>query len=118
MKAHHAIVVVGSGGAGLAAALAAAETARAKAVACQITLIEKAPQGSHGGNTRWSPSYMRMAAPDRVAASFADDLDTISGGHMDRAYVQRLATDAPATTRKLGAFDRRTRMSSLMPRPR
>ena len=97
MKAHHAIVVVGSGGAGLAAALAAAETARAKAVACQITLIEKAPQGAHGGNTRWSPSYMRMAAPDRVEASFADDLDAISGGRMDRAYVQRLAADAPAT---------------------
>ena len=97
MRAQRAIVVVGSGGAGLAAALAAAEAARAQAFACGIILIEKAPQGAHGGNTRWSPSYMRMAAPDRVEASFADDLDTISGGRMDRAYVQRLATDAPAT---------------------
>jgi tricarballylate dehydrogenase len=40
---------------------------------------------------------MRMAAPDRVEASFADDMRAISGGRMDRAYVQCLATDAPAT---------------------
>jgi len=110
MTAHPAIVVVGSGGAGLAAALAAAEAARAKAVACPITLIEKAPQGAHGGNTRWSPSYMRMAAPDRVEASFADDMREISGGRMDEAYVGRLAAAAPPTIAwlaRLGiAFDR------------
>ena len=110
MTAHPAIVVVGSGGAGLAAALAAAEAARARAFACRIILIEKAAQSAHGGNTRWSPSYMRMAAPDRVEASFVDDLDTISGGRMDRAYVQRLAAEAPATIAWLTghgvAFDR------------
>jgi tricarballylate dehydrogenase len=103
MTAPPAIVVVGSGAAGLAAALAAAEAARTKDVACQITLIEKAPPGAHGGNTRWSPSYMRMAAPDRVEASFAGDLDAVSGGRMDRAYVHRLAAEAPATIAWLAA---------------
>ena len=97
MKAQRAIVVVGSGGAGLAAALAAAEAARGQAFACRLILIEKAPQGAHGGNTRWSPSYMRMAAPDRVEARFADDMRAISGGRMDEAYVSRLAGEAPAT---------------------
>jgi tricarballylate dehydrogenase len=110
MTAAPTIVVVGSGAAGLAAALAAAEAARTKDVACQITLIEKAPQGAHGGNTRWSPSYMRMAAPDRVEASFVDDLDAISGGRMERAYAHRLAAEAPATIAWLAAhgiaFDR------------
>jgi tricarballylate dehydrogenase len=104
------IVVVGSGGAGLAAALAAAEAARANACVCRIVLIEKARQGTHGGNTRWSPSYMRMAAPDRMEPSFADDLRTISGGRMDEAYVRRLAAEAPATIAWLMghgiAFDR------------
>jgi aspartate oxidase len=96
MTARPAIVVVGSGAAGLAAALAAAESAREKDVACRITLIEKAPRGAHGGNTRWSPSYMRMAAPDRVEASFADDLDTISGGRAIRpASMQRAPTVSP-----------------------
>ena len=97
------IVVVGSGGAGLAAALAAAEAARANAVVCRIILIDKARQGAHGGNTRWSPSYMRMAAPDRVEASFVHDLEAISGGRMDRTYVRRLAAEAPATIAWLSA---------------
>jgi tricarballylate dehydrogenase len=104
------IVVVGSGGAGLAAALAAGEAARANELACRMILIEKAQAGTHGGNTRWSPSYMRMAAPDRVEASFADDMHAISGGRMDEAYVQRLAAEAPATIAWLMAhgiaFDR------------
>jgi tricarballylate dehydrogenase len=96
-KASTTIVVVGSGGAGLAAALAAAEAARANACVCRTILIEKARQGAHGGNTRWSPSYMRMAAPDRLEPSFADDLRAISGGRMDEAYIRRLAAEAPAT---------------------
>ena len=104
------IVVVGSGGAGLAAALAAAEAARANEFACRIILIEKARAGTHGGNTRWSPSYMRMAASDRLEASFADDLRAISGGRMDEAYIRRLAAEAPATIAWLMrhgiAFDR------------
>lgn len=91
------IVVIGSGAAGLAAALAAAEAARAAAPACRIVLIEKARAGEHGGNTRWSPSYMRMAAPDCMELSFADDLCAISGGRMDEAYARRLASEAPAT---------------------
>lgn len=91
------ICVVGSGSAGLAAALAAAESARAQSLACRIILMDRARQGEHGGNTRYSPSYMRMAAPDRVAPGFEDDLAEVSGGCMDVAYIRRLAADAPAT---------------------
>ena len=40
---------------------------------------------------------MRMAAPDRVAPGFADDLAEVSGGRMDTAYIRRLAADAPST---------------------
>ena len=60
-------------------------------------LIDRARQGEHGGNTRFSPSYMRMAAPDRVAPGFEDDLAEVSGGRMDTAYIRRLAAEAPAT---------------------
>ena len=53
---------------------------------------------------------MRMAAPDRVEAGFADDLRAISGGRMDEAYIRRLAAEAPATIAWLMrhgiAFDR------------
>jgi tricarballylate dehydrogenase len=91
------IAVIGSGAAGLSAALAAAEQARACVSACQIVLIECAQKGQHGGNTRWSPSYMRMAAPDRVAPGFEEDVQAASGGRADRAYFRRLVEDAPAT---------------------
>lgn len=91
------ICVVGSGAAGLAAALAAAESARARSLACRVVLIDRARQGEHGGNTRFSPSYMRMAAPDRVAPGFEDDLAEVAGGRMDTAYIRRLAADAPQT---------------------
>jgi tricarballylate dehydrogenase len=91
------ICVVGSGAAGLAAALAAAESTRAQSRACRVMLIERARHGEHGGNTRFSPSYMRLAAPDQVAPGFEDDLNEVSGGRMDAEYIQRLAADAPAT---------------------
>lgn len=57
--------------------------------------MERAEQGEHGGNTRWSPSYIRMAAPDRVAPGFEEDLVAASGGRADHAYVRRLAREAP-----------------------
>jgi tricarballylate dehydrogenase len=89
------IVVVGHGAAGLAAALSAAEAARAADVA--VTLIEKAPEAEAGGNTRWSPSYMRMAAPDRVETSFVHDMLAATKFEGDETYFARLAHDAPAT---------------------
>jgi len=91
------VVVVGSGAAGLSAALAAAEAAGVRRTSCRVVLIERAEKGAHGGNTRWSPSYMRMAAPDRIAPGFEADVRAASGGRTEEAYVRRLAADAPAT---------------------
>ncbi|MBO0765917.1 MAG: FAD-binding protein, partial [Hyphomicrobiaceae bacterium] len=62
------IVVVGSGAAGLSAALSAAEATASDVRNVRVVLIDSAPEGEHGGNTRWSPSYMRMPAPDRSDA--------------------------------------------------
>ena len=91
------IVVVGGGGAGLAAALAAAEDARKRGSLPRITLIDKAFENKAGGNTRWSPSYMRMAAPDRVETSFVHDMLAATRFEGDETYFARLAADAPAT---------------------
>ena len=60
------LVVVGQGAAGLAAALSAAEQARQRGLPVEITLLEKAREDEAGGNTRWSPSNMRLEAPDRI----------------------------------------------------
>jgi tricarballylate dehydrogenase len=86
------VVVVGHGAAGLAAALAAAEAAGSATP--RVLVIERAPEAARGGNTRWSPSYMRLEAPDRLAPHFEDDMLETSGGRSDPAYIRRLAADA------------------------
>jgi tricarballylate dehydrogenase len=93
------IVVIGQGAAGLSAALAAAEQARAQNLAATVTLIDKAPEASAGGNTRWTPSYMRMASVDRVEPSFTHDMLEATGFRGDEAYFATLARHAPATVR-------------------
>jgi tricarballylate dehydrogenase len=93
------IVVVGQGAAGLSAALAAAEAARD----VRITMIDKASEIEAGGNTRWSPSYMRMAAPDRVEPTFVRDMLAATQHKGDAEYFIRLATEAPATVAWIAA---------------
>jgi tricarballylate dehydrogenase len=96
------LVIVGHGAAGLAAAVSAAEQARNIGLCIEITLLEKSPETEAGGNTRWSPSYMRMAAPDRLAPGFEEDMQHASGGQADPDYFRTLAENAPATIGWLG----------------
>jgi tricarballylate dehydrogenase len=91
------LVVVGHGAAGLAAALSAAEQARGLGLRIDITLLEKSSEAEAGGNTRWSPSYMRMDAPDRIGSSFEEDIQRCSGGLADVSYFRTLAANAAAT---------------------
>ena len=91
------LIVVGQGAAGLAAALAAAEAARAHSRPINVTLVDKAPEDEAGGNTRWSPSNMRMASPDRVEPSFVHDMLAATNFQGDESYFARLAKEAPAT---------------------
>jgi tricarballylate dehydrogenase len=91
------IVVVGQGAAGLAAALSAAEEARARNLRAAVTVLDKASADEAGGNTRWTPAYMRMAAPDRVEPSFVHDMLEATKFQGDETYFARLAREAPAT---------------------
>ena len=93
------IVVIGQGAAGLAAALSAVEEARGRRRPINVTLIEKAAESEAGGNTRWSPSYMRMASPERVEPSFVHDMLEATKFQGDEAYFARLAQEAPATVK-------------------
>jgi tricarballylate dehydrogenase len=93
------LIVVGQGAAGLSAALAAAETARERGLPIKIILIDKAAETEAGGNTRWSPSYMRMASPTEMEPAFVSDMKAATKGQYDEAYFTRLALDAPATVK-------------------
>src|SRR5450631_2577071 len=96
-KMAHRLVIVGHGAAGLAAALAAAEAARVHDRAVEITLVEKAQQEAAGGNTLWSPPYMRLDARDRIAPDFEDAMMEACDGRGDRHYFRTLVSNATAT---------------------
>lgn len=89
------LIVVGQGAAGLAAALAAAQASRGSDV--RVTLVDKAAEAEAGGNTRWSPSYMRMASVDKVEPSFVHDMLAATQYEGDETYFATLALNAPAT---------------------
>ncbi len=99
------LVIVGHGAAGLAAALLAAEQARSRGLPIEITLLEKAPEHEAGGNTRWSPSYIRMDATDRLSDRFEEDMQAVSGGQANRNYFHTLATNAVETIGWLQGHD-------------
>jgi tricarballylate dehydrogenase len=94
------LIVVGHGAAGLAAALAAAQAGRGTV---RVTLVEKAGEDEAGGNTRWSPSYMRMAAVDKVEPSFVHDMLAATQYQGDETYFATLACHAPATCKWIEA---------------
>lgn len=98
------LVVVGQGAAGLAAALSAAAAARDGSGPIRITVIDKAPEDEAGGNTRWSPSNMRMASRQRVEPTFVQDMLAATAHRGDERYFARLAEEAPATVEWLGTL--------------
>jgi tricarballylate dehydrogenase len=99
--ARRRIVVVGHGAAGLCAALSAVEAARERGIDADVTVVDRAPEAACGGNSRWSPSNIRMLAPDAMEPGFVDGIVAQSGGLAERSYFERLAAEAPATARWL-----------------
>ncbi len=93
----HDIVVVGHGAAGLAAAIAARQEASRLQLDANVLVIERTSAEESGGNTRWSPSYMRMASTQEIAPGFEQDLLAVSAGRADRDYMHTLAAQAPQT---------------------
>jgi tricarballylate dehydrogenase len=86
--------VVGHGAAGLCAALAAAEAARERGMQARIALVERASPADCGGNSRWSPSNIRMRSAQAMEDGF---VDAVAAKAADRPYYERLAQEAPAT---------------------
>jgi tricarballylate dehydrogenase len=81
------VIVVGSGIAGLSAALSAAEAG------AEVTIVERAVEGEHGGNTRYTEAYLRMKSVDEVADDFVDHLAANAGGYTDPSIEQEMVRD-------------------------
>lgn len=71
------VVVVGSGIAGLSAAISAREAG------ASVVLLDRATEREAGGNTRYTEAYMRMASVDDPADGLADALVDDFMGHPD-----------------------------------
>ena len=81
------VVVVGMGVAGLSAALSAAEAG------ARVGVLERAPEGEHGGNTRYTEAFLRMKSVDEVSEDFEDRFANESGYHVDPGILSEAAVD-------------------------
>ena len=96
------LIVVGHGIAGLSAAVSAAEAG------ARVLILERAPFGDHGGNTRWTDALMRLKSEDSVADDFESHFAANAGHHLDPLVTADLARDfedQPRILRTLGLTD-------------
>ena len=81
------IAVAGAGIAGLSAAVSAAEAGG------RVVILERAPFGDHGGNTRWTDALMRLKSEEAVADDFEEHFAKNAGHHLDPLVTADLARD-------------------------
>lgn len=101
------LIVVGSGGAGLAAAVSYLQEMESNPAKTRVALIERGSSTSVPGNSRWTGGYLRMADEKSMAPDFLSDMKSFAEGDMttspprhvsiDNEYFSRLAKDAPST---------------------
>ncbi len=89
-KENHEVLVLGSGLAGMSAALSARECGAA------VTLIDKAPETSRGGNTRFSGGALRCPTAEFAPAALMEELDQMTKGRANRALARVLYGNAEA----------------------
>lgn len=93
------VLVVGSGTAGMAAALSAAEMAKARGASLEIYVLEKAPESEWGGNSRWTTANMRLEDEETLAPGFEADLFVSSRGKTDQGLIRTFVENIPEALR-------------------
>lgn len=94
------VLVVGTGLAGISAALTARESG------ASVTLIDKAPSTSRSGNTRFSGGALRCPTDKQPVDALVEELDRMTTGRADRKLaltLYRTAADDVAWLKNLGA---------------
>lgn len=84
----HDVLVLGSGLAGMAAAIAAREAG------AKVTLIDKAPEASRGGNTRFSGGALRCPTTATPPGALIDELNQMTRHRADPALARLLYGNA------------------------
>src|SRR6185503_15415098 len=100
MSAEFDVIVVGSGGAGLAAALAAQEKG------ARVCILERASKDESGGNTRYTGAWLRMKSVELVSEDFEQHFMENAGGFLDPTVVAETSRDPESWTAaaKSGSF--------------
>lgn len=88
------ILVIGTGVAGSAAALSAAESAKALGKTAHIVMLERTNENDWGGNSRWTTANFRMIDEGHLYPTFESDILKDSKNMASKEYVHRLAIEA------------------------
>jgi tricarballylate dehydrogenase len=75
------VVVVGSGIAGLSAAVTALEAG------ASVAILERSDEENRGGQTRWTEAGMRMKSEDEVSDDFETHFAENAGHHLDPTLI-------------------------------
>ncbi|WP_108658226.1 FAD-dependent tricarballylate dehydrogenase TcuA [Acuticoccus kandeliae] len=81
------VVVVGSGIAGLSAAVAAAQDGG------RVALVERAPREERGGQTRYTEAYLRMKSEEEVTDDFELHFANNAGYYLDPDFIREAGRD-------------------------
>jgi len=84
---HCDLVVVGMGIAGLSAALAAHEAG------AKVIVVDRAPRGASGGNTRYTEAFMRMKSVDEPSDDLGDALLGDFMGYPDPSLLRETLSE-------------------------
>lgn len=90
------VIVIGSGIAGLSAAVSAAQTA-ADTEGGRVILVDRAEEAEAGGLTKWTSAYLRLDDVYEPGDSFVPDILEFSDGRTPAWYVEELAEHLPDT---------------------
>lgn len=90
-------VVLGCGAAGLSAAVAHADAARAAGRPARIAVVERAPREERGGATRWTSSWFRITEDRCLDPAFVARMREVSGGRADLDYCATLQREVSDT---------------------
>lgn len=93
MDGTYDLVIIGTGVAGTSAAVAAKE----RDESMDVAIVERAPEGDHGGNSRWTDAYMRLKEDGSPAEDFRKDFERFSKGKADEDIVDTIASRAKET---------------------
>ena len=92
------VVIVGCGGAGLSAAVSAAEAG------ARVCVLERATVDERGGNTRHTGAWMRMKSESEVSEDFEEHFAVNAGGYLDPGLVAEAGRPAAEWSRTLRAL--------------